>query len=205
MNRGIAILLSGSGRTLENLFENIQAGHLHASVEIVISSNPAAYGLERARRHNVRAEVVAPAPGEPVVTYSNRIFDLIDSLPCNLVVLAGFMRILEIPDRYLGRVMNIHPALLPAFGGRGMFGHNVHQAVIDSGARASGCTVHYVTNDVDAGPIVEQRVIGVRDDDDADALAQRVFEQEKLAYPRSIQLHLDGKLQIHGRRVLRLP
>lgn len=204
MTRRLAILLSGSGRTLENIFDYITNGSLRAEVGIVLSNQPAAYGLERARRRGVPAEVCAPQPGESVADYSTRLFARIDDAGADLVLLAGFMRIITIPDRYEWRVMNIHPSLLPAFGGKGMFGHHVHEAVLASGARLSGCTVHYVTNEVDAGPIIEQRVIGVRDEDDAEALAARVFEQERIAYPRAVQLHLDGKLQIRGKRVTRI-
>lgn len=200
----IAVLLSGAGRTLENLFEYIHSAQLRANVAIVISNNPEAFGLERARRHGVRAEAILQNAGEPGDAYSKRVFEAIDAANVELVVLAGFMRILTIPERYNLKVMNIHPSLLPSFGGRGMFGDHVHRAVLASGARLSGCTVHYVTNEVDAGPIIEQRVIGVRDDDTVEALAQRVFEQEKIAYPRAVQLHLDGKLQIKDKRVLRL-
>lgn len=204
MSRRIVVLLSGSGRSLENLYEQIHAGSLRAEISLVVASNPAAGGIERARRRGTPVAVVPPQSAADTAAYSAEVFHAVDSVSPALVVLAGFMRIVDIPDRYQWRVINIHPALLPAFGGRGMYGHHVHNAVLASGARLSGCTVHYVTNEVDAGPIIEQRVIGVRDEDDADALAARVFEQEKIALPRSIQLHLDGKLQIRGRRVVRL-
>jgi folate-dependent phosphoribosylglycinamide formyltransferase PurN len=131
-------------------------------------------------------------------------FQHLEQAGVDLVVFAGFLRILTIPDRYLLRVVNIHPALLPAFGGHGMFGRHVHEAVLRSGARVSGCTVHYVTNDVDSGPIIEQRVVDVLDSDTPDSLAARVFEAEKAALPLAIALHLDGKLKVDGRRVKRI-
>ncbi|MFN0205780.1 MAG: phosphoribosylglycinamide formyltransferase [Planctomycetota bacterium] len=204
MTRRIAVLLSGSGRSLENLFVQITARTLNAEIGIVISSNPAAFGLERAKNRGVATAALAAERGESAAQYSGRIFALVDKLQIDLVVLAGFLKILTIPDQYLGRVINIHPSLLPAFGGRGMYGHRVHEAVIQSGARVSGCTVHYVTNTVDAGPIIEQRIVNVPDGDTADSLAARVFEQELIALPAAIEWHLNGMLQIRGQRVVRL-
>jgi phosphoribosylglycinamide formyltransferase-1 len=194
----LGILLSGSGRTLENLLERIDAGELRAEVSLVISSNAKAFGLERARRRAIPTQIVAEADPRAA---AERIFGLLEGSDVDLAVLAGYLRILEVPKAWLGRVLNIHPALLPAFGGKGMYGHHVHEAVLRSGARWSGCTVHYVTNDVDGGPIVEQRVVEVRDGDDADSLAARVFEEERRALPAAIALHLDGKLVIRGLRV----
>jgi phosphoribosylglycinamide formyltransferase-1 len=112
-----------------------------------------------------------------------------------LVVLAGFLRLLLIPDAWLGRVINIHPSLLPAFGGKGCYGHRVHEAVIARGVQFTGCTVHYVTNEYDSGPILLQRCITVRPNDDADTLAARVFEEEKLALPEAIEQHFDGRVR----------
>jgi phosphoribosylglycinamide formyltransferase-1 len=198
MGRKLGILLSGSGRTLENLLDAVAAGALRAEISLVISSSAGAFGLERARRRSIPTQVVDdkdPRAG------SAAIFGALEMAGVDLAVLAGYLRILEVPERWLGRVLNIHPALLPAFGGKGMYGHHVHEAVLRSGARFSGCTVHYVTNDVDGGPIVAQRVVEVRDGDDADALAARVFEEEKRALPEAIALHLDGKLVIRGLRV----
>jgi phosphoribosylglycinamide formyltransferase-1 len=204
MTRRIAVLLSGSGRSLENLFVEIGRGALRAEVVLVISSNATAYGLERARQRRVPARALVPARDETPEAYSLRLFDALRKVSPDAVVLAGFLRIITIPPDFAGKVINIHPSLLPAFGGPGMYGHHVHEAVIESGARVSGCTVHYVTNDVDAGPIIEQRTVPVHDDDDASALAARVFEEEKKALPAALQLHLDGMLRIAGKRVVRM-
>jgi folate-dependent phosphoribosylglycinamide formyltransferase PurN len=125
----------------------------------------------------------------------------LDERKVNLVCMAGFLSYWVIPERYLGRVMNIHPALLPAFGGDGMYGHRVHEAVLARGCKVSGCTVHFVNNTYDDGPIVLQRAAPVRAEDAPDDLAARVFEQECLAYPEAIRLFAEGRLRIEGRKV----
>jgi phosphoribosylglycinamide formyltransferase 1 len=194
VTRRLGVLLSGAGRTLENLLERIEAGSLSAEVAIVVSTNPSAAGLERARRRGVSTAVEIR---------SAAIFDRLEAAGVDLVCLAGFLRVIEIPGAYAGRVMNIHPSLLPAFGGREMYGMRVHEAVLASGARFSGCTVHYVTEEVDGGPIIVQRAVGIRDDDTPETLAARVFEEEKIAYPEAIDLHLAGRLVVEGKRVRR--
>jgi phosphoribosylglycinamide formyltransferase-1 len=130
------------------------------------------------------------------------VFELCDEAGADLVVLAGWLSLLILPDRYRGRVLNIHPSLLPSFGGKGMYGHKVHQAVIDYGCKVSGCTVHFVDDTYDTGPIVLQRACAVLAADTADALAARVFEEEKVAYPEAIRLIQQGRVRIDGRRVL---
>jgi phosphoribosylglycinamide formyltransferase 1 len=202
MGRKLGILLSGSGRTLENLFERIDAKELDAEISLVISSRPDAFGLERARRRGVATAVVE---GPSAAEASARIFTLLEAARVDAAVLAGYLKILEVKESWRGRILNIHPALLPAFGGKGMYGNRVHEAVLRSGARVSGCTVHYVTNDVDGGPIIEQRTVEVRDGDTLETLAARVFEAERAALPAALALHLAGKLAIRGLRVERLP
>jgi folate-dependent phosphoribosylglycinamide formyltransferase PurN len=125
----------------------------------------------------------------------------LDERKVDLVCMAGFLSYWIIPERYLGRVMNIHPALLPAFGGEGMYGHHVHEAVLARGCKVSGCTVHFVNNRYDDGPIVLQRAVPVRAEDAPDDLAARVFEQECIAYPEAIRLFAEGRLRIEGRIV----
>src|SRR5207237_10203077 len=126
--------------------------------------------------------------------FSRLVFSLCDDANVDLVCCAGWLCLLDIPPKYQGRVMNIHPALLPSFGGKGMYGQRVHQAVMDHGCKVSGCTVHFVDNTYDNGPIILQRTCPVLDDDTADALAHRVFEEEKLAYPEAIQLFAQNHL-----------
>jgi phosphoribosylglycinamide formyltransferase-1 len=124
--------------------------------------------------------------------FSRDAFVAVESWRAELVVLAGFLRQLVVPEGWLGRVMNIHPALLPKYGGKGMYGHRVHEAVLAAGEAQSGCTVHYVTNEYDAGPILLQRKVDVREGDSPDALAARVFEEEKIALPEAIRMHFAG-------------
>jgi phosphoribosylglycinamide formyltransferase-1 len=189
----IAVLASGGGRSLENLAEKIAAGELEAEIALVLANTPNALALERARRLGLEHVVVPHREHASTASFSAAVFREIDARACELTVLAGFLRLLEIPERWVGRVINIHPALLPAFGGKGMYGDRVHEAVIESGAKESGCTVHYVTNEYDAGPILLQRTVPVLRGDDAHALAARVFEEEKRALPDAIRRHLAAR------------
>lgn len=202
--RRLGVLVSGSGRTLQNLIDVIGAGGLDAEISIVISSRPGVLGLTRAEKQGIPTAVVDRLMAPTTDGISRMIFGLLDQAGVDLVVLAGFLRILTIPERYNHRVVNIHPSLLPSFGGQGMYGRHVHEAVLRSGARVSGCTVHYVTNDIDAGPIIEQRTVEILDGDTPETLAERVFEAEKSALPLGIALHLGGALKVEGKRVRRL-
>lgn len=186
----IAVFVSGGGRSLENLAAEIAAGRLAAKIAVVVSSSARAFALQRATRLGIPSVVIDPDRKLDSAEFSRDAFVAAESFGAELVVLAGFLRLLVIPEAWIGRVINIHPALLPAFGGKGMYGHRVHEAVIASGARESGCTVHYVTNEYDAGPILLQRRVAVEKTDDADTLAARVFEEEKIALPEAIRRHL---------------
>lgn len=197
----LAVLLSGGGTTLQNLLDQIAAGVLDAQVRIVISSRPGVRGLQRAADAKVMNFVVERAKIPDPDEFSKQVFSLIDDAGVDLVVMAGWMSHLKIPPKYAGKVINIHPALLPSFGGKGMYGKRVHQAVIDHGCKVSGCTVHFVDDAYDNGPIILQRTCEVRDDDTAETLAARVFEQEKVAYPEAIRLIAAGKIRVEGRRV----
>jgi formyltetrahydrofolate-dependent phosphoribosylglycinamide formyltransferase len=201
----LAVLLSGGGTTLENLCERIDAGQLDAEVAVVVSSLSQVKGVERARRRTIPTHVVRRKDHATLESFSTAIDALLDQARVDLVCLAGFMVLWQIPDRYLGRVMNIHPALIPSFCGQGMYGHFVHEAVVARGAKVSGCTVHFVDNEYDNGPIILQRTVPVRFEDTADEVAKRVFEQECLAYPEAVQLFAEGRLRIEGRRVRILP
>lgn len=196
----VAVLLSGNGTTLQNLLDRSAAGTLPVRFVLVVSNNPGAYGLERAKSANIPTEVV-PRRGVSREEFSLRTFAACRSAGADLVLLAGFMQLILIPDDYLGRVMNIHPALIPAFCGQGFYGHHVHEGVIAYGAKISGCTVHFADNQYDHGPIILQKAVPVLDDDTADTLAARVFEAECEAYPEAIRLFAEGKLKLEGRRV----
>jgi len=198
----LGVLISGGGTTLQNFLDKIKSGELKASVEVAISSNPKAYGLERAKSRDIPTHVVERKDFKSVEDFSRANFDIIEGAGVDLICLAGYLKLLRIPKAYEGRVMNIHPALIPSFCGSGFYGHTVHQAVIDYGVKVSGCTVHFVNNEYDNGPIIIQRTCPVFPDDDAETLAARVFREECIAYPQAIRLFQAGRLKIEGRRVL---
>jgi formyltetrahydrofolate-dependent phosphoribosylglycinamide formyltransferase len=176
----IAVLLSGSGRTLLNLLDAIDAGRLHAEIPLVIASRECP-GAQRARERGLRVEVV---PGViPAADLQHRLA----ARRIAWVVLAGYLKYVSIPPEYAGRVVNIHPALLPRHGGRGMHGRHVHEAVLAAGDAESGCTVHLVDDEYDRGPILLQLRCPVLPGDTPDTLAARVFEQECIAYPEALR------------------
>lgn len=174
----LGVLLSGSGRTLQNLLDRIATGALRARVRCAIADRAEAFGLERARRAGLPAYVER----EPLA-----IFARLRAHGVELVCLAGYLRLLPIPPDYAGAVLNIHPALLPKFGGRGMYGARVHRAVLAAGERTSGCTVHLCDDQYDHGPILVQREVPVLAADTPEALAARVFAAECEAYPEAIR------------------
>jgi formyltetrahydrofolate-dependent phosphoribosylglycinamide formyltransferase len=197
----IAVLISGGGRTLQNFIDLRATGDLNIDIPLVIGTRNATAGLQRAATANLPHIQADRRDFKSAPDFSQQIFTLCDDAKVDLIALAGWLALLDVPDRYLGRTMNIHPALLPSFGGKGMWGHHVHQAVIDHGCKISGCTVHFVDNTYDTGPIICQRTCPVLDDDTPDTLARRVFDQELLAYPEAIRLFAEGRLKIEGRRV----
>ncbi len=194
----LAVLISGGGRTLVNLQECIDAGTLNANIEIVVSSRADVRGVERARNLGLATLVLERKALDPQ-TFQDSLTDAV--VGADLVCMAGFLSLWNIPADRRGRVINIHPALLPDFGGRGMYGHHVHEAVLAAGKRESGCTVHFCDNEYDHGPIILQHKVAVQPDDTPDALAARVFEQECIAYPRAIQLFADNRIKLDQRRV----
>jgi formyltetrahydrofolate-dependent phosphoribosylglycinamide formyltransferase len=194
------VLISGGGRTLMNLHQLAQSGRLAVRVARVIASRQCT-GVDKALAAGLDVQVVPfKQIGDPSA-YSQRIGQLLAEAGADLVVLAGFLSMWQIPPAFEGRVVNIHPALLPSFGGKGMYGHHVHEAVLAAGCKVSGCTVHFVTNRYDEGPIIVQRCVPVLEDDTPDSLADRVFEQEMIAYPEAIGLFAAGRLRIEGSRV----
>ncbi len=197
----VAILISGGGRTMLNIHDAIQRGELHAEIALVISSLSAVAGVERARSAGLPLKIIRKKDCADINAFSKQIVEALDAAQVDLVVQGGWLCLWKIPPQYENRVMNIHPALLPCFGGQGMWGHHVHEAVLAAGCKVSGCTVHFCTNEYDKGPIIVQRTCPVRDNDTADMLADRVFEQECLAYPEAIKLFAEGRLHAAGNRV----
>ncbi|MCI0465118.1 MAG: phosphoribosylglycinamide formyltransferase [Gemmataceae bacterium] len=197
----LAVLLSGGGTTLQNLLDRIADGRLSARVVQVVSNRADAFGLERARRASIPAAVFERKSYASPEEFSARIFDLCRRVKAELVCLAGFLQLIHVPDDFAGRVMNIHPALIPAFCGKGYYGRRVHESALAHGVKVSGCTVHFADNQYDHGPIILQRTVPVLDDDTPETLAARVHEQENEAYPEAIRLFAAGRLRVEGRRV----
>lgn len=179
----ICVLISGGGTTLQNFLDRIADGRFDATICGVVASKGDAFGVERAIRANVPVTVV---PRMPKDTFSDRVFAAVREFQPDLVCLAGWLHLLKIPPDFKRRVINIHPSLLPSFGGAGMFGRHVHEAVLASGVTESGCTVHYADDEYDTGEIILQRRVPVLAGDTPDTLAARVFEAECEAYPEGI-------------------
>jgi len=195
----IAVLVSGRGSNLQSIIDNIENGTIpHASVKVVISDVDGTYALERAQQHGIEAVFVDPNKYENKAGFENEILRIIAQHDVRLVLLAGYMRVVSptLLTPYKGRMINIHPALLPSFPGL----HGQQQA-FDHGVKVSGCTVHFVDEGVDTGPIIIQRCVTVLEDDTAEILADRILEQEHKIFPEAVRLFVQGKLSIEGRKV----
>ena len=197
----IAVLLSGTGRTLENLIERIDQDSLPLDIQFVLSSHSNVRGLEVAKSAGLEAIELLPNEVGTAEEYSERIFSRCRSAGVQLVVLAGFIRLLYVPSDFEMRVVNIHPSLIPAFCGKGFYGSRVHKAVIESGVKQSGCTVHFVDNEYDHGPILLQQTVPVLTDDTPQSLADRVFAAECKTYPVALQAIAEGRIQVEGTRI----
>lgn len=195
----IGVLISGSGTNLQAIIDAIEGGKLDARIVLVFSNKADAYGLVRARHHGIAVEVLNHKNFSTREDYDRAVVALLRERGVELVVLAGFMRLLSpaFVKAYANRIMNIHPALLPSFPGL-----DVQQKAVDHGVRFSGCTVHFVNEECDEGPIIIQAVVPVFGDDTRETLAARILEQEHRIYPRAIQLYAEGRLKVVGRRVL---
>jgi formyltetrahydrofolate-dependent phosphoribosylglycinamide formyltransferase len=198
----IAVLLSGEGTGLESLLGRIEAGELPARVVGVIASKPDAGGLARARRRGIPAVAVPRREYRDVKSFNDALHAELERCDPDLVLLLGFLSPFELRGRYEGRALNVHPALIPAFSGKGFYGRRVHEAVLAAGATESGATVHFVDEEYDHGPIVLQRTLPVRPDDTPDTLAARVQALERELVAEAVRLFAAGRLEIRGRRVL---
>lgn len=197
----IAVLISGGGTTLRNMIERQNNENLPIDIRLVISSNPTAKGLRYATEANIPTLVVEKKKGLAPTDYEQHMFEPCRAAGVRYVVMAGFLKHVTIPADFANRVINIHPSLIPAFCGQGMYGLKVHQAAIDYGVKISGCTVHFVDNHYDHGPIIGQWPVPVRDDDTAESLQARVFAAECAAYPAVLRALAAGKISISGRRI----
>jgi phosphoribosylglycinamide formyltransferase-1 len=194
----LGVLISGSGTTLMNILKHIKQGLLNAEVAVVISSRKTVTGVEKAKNAGLDVKIIRTKDYSDIHGFSKRIEAELVSANVDLVIQGGWLCLWKIPARYEHRAMNIHPALLPSFGGKGMWGHYVHEAVLKAGCKVSGCTVHFCTNEYDEGPIIVQRTCEVENDDTLDTLAARVFEQECIAYPEAISLFAAGRLSVEN-------
>lgn len=194
----LAVMLSGAGRTLANLHDRMLAGRMRGQIVLVIASRECP-GAELARQRGLNVRVV------PGVIPADTLGAMLREAGAELVALAGYLRMVDIPPGYEHRIVNIHPALLPSFGGPGMYGMRVHEAVLAAGCRVSGCTVHLVDRKYDEGPILVQRACEVKEDDTPETLAARVFAMECEAYPEGLELLMAGRIRVEGRRARILP
>ena len=201
----IVVLISGGGRTLQNLIRHMDAGQLDVEIPLVIASSAKAKGLPFAEDAGIPAEVVRRESFDDQDAFSRAIFNRARDLNADVVVMGGFVKLLTVPDDFANRVTNIHPALLPSFGGEGMYGHFVHEAVLEAGCKVSGCTVHFADNEYDRGPIIVQKAVPVLEDDTPDTLAARVFEAECKAYPEALQAIAEGRVTVKKRKVRIVP
>ena len=199
MRLQLGVLASGNGSNLQAIIDAIEAGKLNADIQVVLSDRPDAYALVRAEKHKIRCLPVHPSNYRTREEYDSMVAELLDEFNVDIVVLAGYMRIVtkELLDKFPKRVINIHPALLPAFPGL----HGQKQA-FDYGVKYSGCTVHFVDEGMDSGPIIAQRVVPVFDDDTEETLTERILEQEHQVFPEVLQWISEGKVHFQGRKVL---
>jgi phosphoribosylglycinamide formyltransferase-1 len=200
----IAVFASGRGSNLMAILKAIEEGKLKARVVVVVSNNSSAGALEIARSKGIDALHISRRQFSSDREYAGKILSELRKRNVELVVLAGYMKKIpaEVVSEYRNRILNIHPALLPSFGGQGMYGINVHKAVIESGVKITGVTVHIVDEEYDHGPIVLQRAVEVKDDDTPETLAERVLKVEHEVYPEAIRLFVEGKVNVFGRKVI---
>ena len=190
----IGVLISGGGTNLQAIIDGCENKSINGEVKVVISNKEEAYGLERARNHKITAIC---EKGE------NKIIEILKENEVELVILAGYLKIVspKLVNEYRNKIINIHPSLIPAFCGKGYYGQKVHQGVIDYGAKVTGATVHFVDEGADTGPIIMQKTVEVKQDDDAKKLAERVLEVEHEILTKSISMFCENKLTVNGRRV----
>lgn len=200
----LAVFASGSGSNLEAILEAIEQGTLDAEVALVVSNKADAFALERAHKRDITTLVLAPSSCQSEAAYVDLLLPALSTYGVNFIALAGYLK--KIPDavvqQFQHRMLNIHPSLLPSFGGPGMYGSRIHKAAIERGVRWSGVTVHLVDEQYDSGPIVLQKPVPVYQDDSPESLASRVLTVEHRIYPEAIQLFAEGRVQVKGRKVI---
>lgn len=197
----VAVLISGNGTDLQSILDGVQSGYLNIDICAVISDKKDAYGLTRAKERGIPTYAVDRK--NKAESVSDQILEIIEG-KADLVVLAGFLSILseKFVSKFENRIINIHPSLIPSFCGNGMYGMNVHRKAIEYGVKVSGCTVHFVDKGTDTGPIILQKVVPVFFEDTPEILQKRILEKEHQALPEAIKLISEGKVSIHGRKVM---
>ncbi|HHN65842.1 MAG TPA: phosphoribosylglycinamide formyltransferase [Nitrospirae bacterium] len=195
----LGVLASGRGSNFQSIIDSIDSGYLYAKVELLITDNPEAFAIERARKSRIPFKIMEPSHYPDRDSYYRAIAEELKKRGVELVILAGFMRVVKKPliDAYPMRIMNIHPALLPSFPGL----HGQRQAV-EYGVKISGCTVHFVDEGVDTGPIIVQAAVPVYHDDTEESLSERILMEEHKIYPYAIKLFIEGRLKVDDRRVI---
>jgi formyltetrahydrofolate-dependent phosphoribosylglycinamide formyltransferase len=196
----LAVCVSGQGTTLQNLIDQVRSRRLRAEVVQVVASRPRIGAIPRAEAAGIPL-ALANQNAQSITDFSASVFEPIRHSDADLVILGGFLALLKIPPDYKGRVINVHPALIPSFCGQGYYGPKVHEAVLAAGVKVSGCTVHFAEDSYDNGPIIAQRTVPVLDGDTVETLAARVFKEECKALPEAITLYAAGRLKINGRWV----
>lgn len=199
----VAVFASGRGSNFRHIVEKIRTDSVQARVALLITNNPDAGALKIARDYGIPARIFPPVDFPNSNSYNDSILEVLVAKRIEYIVLAGYMRLVgsQIVNKYENRIINIHPALLPAFGGKGMYGHHVHEAVFESGVKFSGATVHIVDTKYDNGPIVLQDVVSIADVKNADEIAEKVLDIEHRIFPEALRLLVEQRLRITGRRV----
>jgi phosphoribosylglycinamide formyltransferase 1 len=199
----IAVFASGGGSNFQALIDHAEAGDLHATLSLCIGNNSKAMAFERAKKHGIPVRHLAPSRFADEDAYVKELRSVLREYRIDLIVLAGYMKRIPatVVAEYHNRIVNIHPGLLPAFGGPGLYGEKVHQAVLDYGSKISGITVHFVDEEYDHGPIIFQETTTVLDDDDAHSLAERVLKIEHASLWRVCEAISQGRISVKGRRV----
>lgn len=202
----IGVLVSGGGTNLQAIIDALKAGIItNASIEIVISNNPNAYALERAKNNGISAECISPKDFETREEFNDALINRLDECNLDLIVLAGCMVVLpaKLIEKYRNKIINIHPALIPAFCGKGFYGLHVHEEVLKRGVKLTGATVHFVDEGTDTGPIILQKAVEVKNDDTPEILQRRVMEEaEWKIMPEAINLIANGKVSIKDNKVI---
>lgn len=199
----IGVLISGSGTNLQSLIDNVENGNINGEIAVVISNKENAYGLERAKKHNIIAMYINQKNYDNLDDFNNAILEVLENRQVDLVVLAGYLKILsnKFINDYKNRIINIHPSLIPSFCGKGYYGLKVHEAAIEYGVKLSGATVHLVNEEADNGPIILQEAVEVEYDDTAEILQQKILKIEHKLLPLAVKYFCDGNIEVKDRKV----